>query len=266
MDTQFSQEELSRYSRNILLPQVGLEGQARFKASSVLVVGLGGLGSPLALYLAAAGVGRLGLADPDRVELSNLQRQILHDTTGLGQPKSTSARERLQAINPEIRLDAIPEAITARNARKILPDYDLIADATDNIESRYLLNDACYLSKKTLIHGSIYRFEGQVSVFDGQRGACYRCVYPTPPPPELVPNGSVSGVMGILPALIGVIQATEAIKLILGLDSSLMGTLLLYNALELSFQKVKLDKNPDCPLCGLHPTITSLDEALYKKI
>jgi molybdopterin/thiamine biosynthesis adenylyltransferase len=266
MDIQLSPEEFTRYSRNILLPQVGVEGQKKLKASSVLVVGLGGLGSPVALYLAAAGVGRIGLADPDQVDLSNLQRQVLHTTGGIGQLKAASARARLLELNPEIQLDAIPEAITAKNALNILSDYQLIVDATDNLESRYLLNDACYLSNKTLIHGSVYSFEGQVSVFDGHQGACYRCVYPTPPPPDLVPNGSVSGVMGILPGLIGVIQATETIKLILGIQSSLMGTLLLYNALELSFQKVKLHKNPDCPLCGKHPSITELTEGNYTNI
>jgi len=266
MDIQLSPEEFTRYSRNILLPQVGVDGQVKLKASSVLVAGLGGLGSPVALYLAAAGVGRLGLADPDRVDLSNLQRQVLHTTDGIGQPKTASARARLLELNPGIRLDAIPEAISAKNALKILPEYDLVADATDTIESRYLLNDACYLSNRTLIHGSVYRFEGQVSVFDGHRGACYRCVYATPPPPELIPNGSVSGVMGVLPGLIGVIQATETIKLILGIQSSLLGTLLLYNALDLTFQKVQLHKNPDCPLCGKHPSITELVEGKYEMI
>jgi adenylyltransferase/sulfurtransferase len=266
MDIHLSPEEFTRYSRNILLPQVGVEGQRKLKVSSVLIVGLGGLGSPVALYLAAAGVGRLGLADPDVVDLSNLQRQVLHATEGVGQLKVDSARARLLELNPEVQLDAIPEVITARNALTILSDYQLVVDATDNLESRYLLNDACYLSNKILIHGSIYRFEGQVSVFDGHQGACYRCVYPTPPPPELVPNGSVSGVMGVLPGLIGLIQATETIKLILGIDSSLMGTLLLYNALELSFQKIKLHKNPGCPLCGKHPSITELVDFNYKNI
>jgi sulfur-carrier protein adenylyltransferase/sulfurtransferase len=266
MDIQLSPEEFTRYSRNILLPQVGIEGQVKLKTSTVLIVGLGGLGSPVALYLAAAGVGRLGLVDPDRVDLTNLQRQVLHTSNGIGQLKAASACARLHELNPETQLDVIPEAITAGNAREILAEYDLIVDATDNLESRYLLNDACYLFNKTLIHGSVYRFEGQVSVLDGHQGACYRCVYPTPPPPDLVPNGSVSGVMGILPGLIGVIQATETIKLILGIQSSLMGTLLLYNALELSFQKVKLHKNPDCPLCGKHPSITELIEGNYRNI
>jgi sulfur-carrier protein adenylyltransferase/sulfurtransferase len=266
MDIQLSPDEFTRYSRNILLPQIGVDGQMRLKAASVLIVGLGGLGSPVALYLAAAGVGRLGLADPDRVELTNLQRQVIHTTGGIGQPKTASAREHLLELNPEIELDVLPEAIIAANAMKILPDYDLVVDATDNLGSRYLLNDACYFSNKTLIHGSIYRFEGQVSVFDGHRGACYRCVYPTPPPPELVPNGSVSGVMGVLPGLIGVIQATEALKLILGMESSLLGTLLLYNALELAFRKVQLHKNPNCPLCGKHPSITKLVNGNYENI
>ncbi len=264
MDNQLSPDEFTRYSRNILLPQVGVEGQMKLKASSVLIVGLGGLGSPVSLYLAAAGVGRLGLVDPDRVDLSNLQRQVLHAVDGIGQQKSASARARLLELNPEIELDAMPDALTPQNAMKILMDYDLVVDATDNLSSRYLLNDACYLSNRILVHGSVYHFEGQVSVFDGRRGACYRCLYPAPPPPDRIPNRAVSGVMGVLPGLIGVIQATETIKLILGLGSSLIGTLLLYNALELSFQKIKLQKNPGCLLCGKHPSITELTDELYK--
>jgi sulfur-carrier protein adenylyltransferase/sulfurtransferase len=262
----FSPAELTRYSRNILLPQVGLEGQQRLKTSSVLIVGLGGLGSPVALYLAAAGVGRLGLADPDQLELSNLQRQVLHATTTIGQPKSTSAKARLQDLNPEIQLDVIPEAVMAENAMDILENYTVIVDATDNLISRYLLNDACYLSHKPLVHGSVYHFEGQVCVFDGRRDACYRCVFPYPPPSEQVTSSPEIGVLGVLPGLIGTIQATETLKLILGLESALMGSLLLYDAIQMSFQKDRLHKNPDCPLCGEHPTITNLIGSEYEKI
>jgi molybdopterin/thiamine biosynthesis adenylyltransferase len=266
MDDHLSPDELIRYARNIKLPQVGLDGQLKIKAASVLIVGLGGLGSPVALYLAAAGVGRLGLADPDRVELSNLQRQVLHTTDGIGKPKCDSARERLHELNPEISLDPIPQAVTAANAWQIFHGYDLIVDATDNLVSRYLLNDACFLTNKILIHGSIYRFEGQVSIFDGHQGACYRCVFPTPPPPEVTPNGSESGVMGILPGMIGLIQATETLKLILGIPSPLLGSLLIYNALRLTFQLIQTRKNETCPLCGRHPSITSLIESEYGNI
>jgi molybdopterin/thiamine biosynthesis adenylyltransferase len=266
MTDPLSSSELTRYSRNILLPQVGLEGQQKLKAASVLIVGLGGLGSPVALYLAAAGVGHLGLADPDRLDLSNLQRQVLHATSGIGQPKSASACEHLQDLNPEIRLEPIPEAVTAENALKLLGDYQVVVDATDNLVSRYLLNDACYLSYKPLVHGSIYHFEGQVSVFDGHRDACYRCVFPNPPSPEQVPNSAESGVLGVLPGLIGMIQATETLKLILGLELALLGSLLLYDALQLSFQKIRLNKNKNCPLCGSHPSIISLIGSEYEKI
>jgi adenylyltransferase/sulfurtransferase len=266
MDPQLSPEEYRRYAMNLLLPQVGLEGQQKLKAAAVLIVGLGGLGSPVALYLAAAGVGRLGLADADRVELSNLQRQVLHSTTGIGQPKTSSACMRLHELNPEIRLDAIPEVVDAGNAKQILSDYQVVVDATDNLVSRYLLNDACFLNHKPMIHGSVYHFEGQVSVFDGHQGACYRCVFPTPPPPELIPDGSEIGVLGVLPGLIGLIQATETLKLILGIPSSLMGSLLIYDALQLSFQKIQLHKNPECPLCGKDPSITNLVETEYERI
>jgi len=258
MDVRFSQEEYLRYSRNLLLPQVGLKGQKKLKSASVLIVGLGGLGAPIALYLAAAGVGRLGLADFDVVDLSNLQRQVIHSSAAIGQLKTASARARLVELNPDIQVDVIDTALTSGNALQMLARYRIVVDATDNFPSRYLLNDACYLSNKPLVHGSVYRFEGQASVFDGHQGACYRCIFPNPPPPELIPSCSDGGVLGVLPGLIGLIQATETIKLILGLNSSLMGTLLIYDALQLSFQSIQLHKNPDCPLCGKKPTITSL--------
>jgi molybdopterin/thiamine biosynthesis adenylyltransferase len=262
----FSPSEFTRYTRNILLPQVGLEGQQRLKEASVLIVGLGGLGSPVALYLAAAGVGCLGLADPDRIELSNLQRQVLHETATIGEMKSASARERLHALNPEIRLNAIPEAVTAENALHFLKDYQIVVDATDNLVSRYLLNDACYLSHKPMVHGSVYHFEGQVSVFDGHRDACYRCVFPNPPPLEQASKNPEIGVLGVVPGLIGMIQATETLKLILGVGSTLLGSLLMYDGLQMSFEKILLRKNKGCPLCGDHPTITSLVGSEYKKI
>ncbi|MGB8252512.1 MAG: molybdopterin-synthase adenylyltransferase MoeB [Anaerolineaceae bacterium] len=258
MDVRFSQEEYFRYSRNLLLPLVGLDGQKKLKSASVLIAGLGGLGSPAALYLAAAGVGRLGLADHDVVNLSNLQRQVIHGSAAIGQLKIESAHARLLDLNPDIQVDGIDAALTSGNAFQMLAPYQIVVDATDNFPSHYLLNDACYLTQKPLIHGSVYRFEGQASVFDGHQGACYRCVFPNPPPPELIPSCSDAGVLGVLPGLIGLIQATETLKLILGLGSSLMGTLLIYDALQLSFQSIQLHKNPDCPLCGKKPTITSL--------
>jgi molybdopterin/thiamine biosynthesis adenylyltransferase len=266
MDTQLTPEEINRYSRNLLLPQVGLGGQEKLKAASVLIVGLGGLGSPAAIYLAAAGVGRLGLVDGDVVDRSNLQRQVLHSTAGIGQPKALSARTHLQLLNPDIQLDAIQQTVTSSNALELMAPYQIILDATDNMPSRYLLNDACYLSNKPLVHGSIYHFEGQVSVFDGRQGACYRCIFPSPPASELLPNASEIGVLGVLPGMIGIIQATETLKLILGIKSSLLGMLLIYDALQVSFRKVQLIKKPDCPLCGQHPTITSLIDGTYPDI
>jgi adenylyltransferase/sulfurtransferase len=266
MTGSLSPDELVRYSRNILLPQVGVEGQQKLKNASVLIVGLGGLGSPVALYLAAAGVGHIGLADPDRVDLSNLQRQVLHTTTGIGQQKSSSAREHLHELNPDILLDAIPEAITVKNALRILGAYEVVVDATDNQASRYLLNDACYLTNIPLVHGSVYQFEGQVCVFDGHQGACYRCAFPTPSLPEHLQNNSKSGVLGVLPGLIGMLQATEVMKLILGLGTAFPGSILIYDAMQTTFRKVHLVKNKSCPLCGNNPSITRLLEAEYEKI
>ena len=253
-----SPEELLRYSRHMLIPEIGLEGQRKLKAGSVLIIGTGGLGSPAALYLAAAGVGRLGLVDYDVVDASNLQRQVIHSTGTLGQRKVESARQRLLDLNPYIQVDAFDESFTSSNAMRIAGPYDLILDATDNFPTRYLTNDLCVLTGKPLIYGAVFRFEGQASVFDARLGPCYRCLFPEPPPPGLVPSCSDAGVLGVLPGTIGTIQATEAIKLLIGIGSSLVGRLLLYNSLDMSFEYVKLKKNPHCKVCGAHPEVTSL--------
>jgi molybdopterin/thiamine biosynthesis adenylyltransferase/rhodanese-related sulfurtransferase len=253
-----SPQEIARYSRHLLMPEVGLEGQKRLKAARVLLIGAGGLGSPLGLYLAAAGVGRIGLVDFDVVDFSNLQRQILHGTPDVGRPKLQSARDRLQAINPEVQLDLYETRLTAANALDILAPYDLILDGTDNFPTRYLVNDACVLLKKPNIYGSIFRFEGQASVFWPPHGPCYRCLYPEPPPPGEVPSCAEGGVLGILPGLIGCIQATEAIKLLLGKGRPLIGRLLRYDALEMRFQEFKVRRHPACPVCGERPSITQL--------
>jgi adenylyltransferase/sulfurtransferase len=253
-----SQPEVARYSRHLIMPEVGMEGQKRLKAARVLLIGAGGLGSPLGLYLAAAGVGRIGLVDFDVVDFSNLQRQVLHGTPDVGRPKLQSARERLQAINPEVQLDLYETRLTAANALAILEPYDVVIDGTDNFPTRYLVNDACVLLKKANVYGSIFRFDGQASVFFPPHGPCYRCLYPEPPPPGEVPSCAEGGVLGILPGLIGCIQATEAVKLILGRGSALIGRLLLYDALQMTFQEFKVRRNPGCPLCGDRPTITRL--------
>ncbi|HQR44555.1 MAG TPA: molybdopterin-synthase adenylyltransferase MoeB [Thermoanaerobaculia bacterium] len=255
-----SREEVMRYARHLLLPEVGLRGQERLKNGSVLLVGAGGLGSPAALYLAAAGVGRIGLADFDVVDASNLQRQILHDTRWLGKPKLESASDRLRALNPHVEVDLFPERVSARNVRAILDGFDVVLDGTDNFATRYLTNDACFLAGKPNVYGSIYRFEGQVSVFWPGQGPCYRCVYPEPPPPDLVPSCAEGGVLGVLPGVVGSLQATEAIKILLGIGRSLAGRLVLYDALDLSFREVRLRRDPACPLCGENPTITGLGE------
>src|ERR671927_2030048 len=255
---ELSNEEIARYSRHLIMPEVALEGQKRLKASSVLLIGAGGLGSPLALYLAAAGVGRLGLVDFDVVDFSNLQRQVLHGTADVGRPKLQSAKERLQAINPEVRLDLYETRLTSANALALFEPYDIIIDGTDNFPTRYLVNDACVLLKKPNVYGSIYRFDGQASVFYPGRGPCYRCLYPEPPPPGEVPSCAEGGVLGILPGLVGCVQATEAVKLLLGQGSPLVGRLLLYDALAMSFREVKVRRNPHCPVCGDKPTITQL--------
>ncbi|MBI4227950.1 MAG: molybdopterin-synthase adenylyltransferase MoeB [Candidatus Omnitrophica bacterium] len=251
-------EEIKRYSRHLIMPEVGIQGQMRIKQASVLCVGTGGLGSPLALYLAAAGVGRIGLVDFDVVDFTNLQRQILYTTDDVGKPKLEQAKARLQAINPHITIETHDARLSSENAMAILKDYDVVADGTDNFPTRYLVNDACVLLKKPNVYGSIFRFEGQASVFDAARGPCYRCLYPEPPPPGLVPSCAEGGVLGILPGIIGLIQTTEIIKLILGAGEPLIGRLLLFNALTMKFRELKLRKNPACPICGPTPTITSL--------
>jgi len=256
--TSLSQQEIARYSRHLIMPEVGMEGQKRLKASSILLIGAGGLGSPLGLYLAAAGVGRLGLVDFDLVDFSNLQRQVLFGTADVGRPKLQAARERLEAINPEVQLDLYETRLTSANALPIFEPYDIIIDGTDNFPTRYLVNDACVLLKKPNVYGSIFRFDGQASVFFPPHGPCYRCLYPEPPPPGEVPSCAEGGVLGILPGLVGCIQATEAVKLILGNGSPLIGRLLLYDALQMRFQEFKVRRNPKCPVCGDHPTLTRL--------
>jgi adenylyltransferase/sulfurtransferase len=251
-------DDLSRYSRHLILPEVGMDGQRRLKAARVLCVGTGGLGSPLALYLAAAGIGTLGLVDFDVVDASNLQRQIIHSTKDIGRKKLDSAEEKLVALNPALNVVKHDTMLSSANALDILKDYDIVADGTDNFPTRYLVNDACVLLGKPNVYGSIFRFEGQASVFATEHGPCYRCLYPEPPPPGLVPSCAEGGVLGILPGLVGVIQATEAIKLILGKGESLIGRLLLVDALNMRFRELKLRKNPECPVCGANPTVTKL--------
>src|ERR1700744_5431849 len=253
-----SNDEIARYSRHLILPEVGLEGQQKLKAAKVLCVGTGGLGSPLAFYLAAAGVGTLGLVDFDVVDSSNLQRQIIHSTKDVGRPKLDSAEEKLKALNPHMKIVKYNTMLLSNNAMEIFKDFDIVADGTDNFPTRYLVNDACVLSGKPNVYGSIFRFEGQASIFATEEGSCYRCLYPEPPPPGLVPSCAEGGVLGILPGLVGVIQATEVIKLILGKGEPLIGRLLLVDALAMRFRELKLRKNPDCPVCGTHPTVTKL--------
>jgi adenylyltransferase/sulfurtransferase len=251
-------DDLARYSRHLILPEVGMEGQQKLKAAKVLCVGTGGLGSPLALYLTAAGIGTLGLVDFDVVDASNLQRQIIHSTKDIGRKKIDSAEEKLKALNPFINIVKHETMLSSANALDIINDYDIVADGTDNFPTRYLVNDACVLLGKPNVYGSIFRFEGQASVFATEAGPCYRCLYPEPPPPGLVPSCAEGGVLGILPGLLGVIQATEAIKLILGKGDPLIGRLLLVNALDMRFRELKLRKNPECPVCGKNPTVTQL--------
>jgi adenylyltransferase/sulfurtransferase len=253
-----SQNEVARYSRHLIMPEVGIDGQKRLKAASVLLVGAGGLGSPLGLYLAAAGVGRLGIVDFDVVDFSNLQRQIMHGTPDVGRPKLHSARDRIRAINPEVRIDLYEAPLKRDNALDILRPYDLVIDGTDNFPTRYLVNDACVMLNKPNVYGSIFRFDGQASVFYPGKGPCYRCLYPEPPPPGEVPSCAEGGVLGILPGLIGCIQATEAVKLLLGRGEPLVGRLLLYDALQMSFREFKVRRNPQCPMCGDNPTIKQL--------
>jgi adenylyltransferase/sulfurtransferase len=255
---ELSADDLSRYSRHLILPEVGMEGQRRIKDARVLCVGTGGLGSPLAFYLAAAGIGTLGLVDFDVVDASNLQRQIIHSTKDIGRKKLDSAEEKLTALNPAIKIVKHDTMLSSANALGIIKDYDIVADGTDNFPTRYLVNDACVLLGKPNVYGSIFRFEGQASVFATEAGPCYRCLYPEPPPPGLVPSCAEGGVLGILPGLVGVIQATEVIKLILGKGDSLVGRLLLVDALNMRFRELKLRKNPECPVCGTNPSVTAL--------
>jgi len=251
-------DEILRYSRHLIMPEVGMEGQQKLKAARVLCIGAGGLGSPLALYLGAAGVGTLGIVDFDVVDYTNLQRQIIHSTDDVGRKKLDSAAEKLKAINPFLNIRTFETKLTSENALELVRQFDIVADGTDNFPTRYLVNDACVLTGKPNVYGSIFRFEGQASVFATEEGPCYRCLYPEPPPPGLVPSCAEGGVLGILPGLVGVIQATEVIKLILGQGHSLIGRLLLVDALGMKFRELKLRKNPDCPVCGAHPTVTKL--------
>ena len=253
-----SNDEILRYSRHLIMPEVAMDGQRKLKAAKVLCIGAGGLGSPLALYLTAAGVGTLGLVDYDVVDYTNLQRQIIHSTNDVGRKKLDSASDKLKALNPFLNLRTFDMKLTSANALDLFREFDIVADGTDNFPTRYLLNDACVLTGKPNVYGSIFRFEGQASVFATEEGPCYRCLYPEPPPPGLVPSCAEGGVLGIMPGLVGVIQATETIKLILGQGDSLAGRLLLIDALGLKFRELKLRKNPDCPVCGTHRTITQL--------
>ena len=258
MNLDLTREEILRYSRHLLIPEVGLEGQRKIKASSALIIGTGGLGSPVALYLAAAGIGRIGLVDYDVVDSSNLQRQVIHGTTTIGKLKVESARDRMLDLNPDIVVDVYNEPFTSDNAMHIAQDYDVIIDGTDNFPTRYLTNDVSVFLGKPNIYGSIFRFDGQASVFYAKEGPCYRCLFPEPPPPGLVPSCAEGGVLGVLPGTIGTIQATEAIKVLLGIGSPLIGKLLLYNALDMSFDYVKLKKNPGCRVCGPNADIKEL--------
>jgi sulfur-carrier protein adenylyltransferase/sulfurtransferase len=253
-----SRDEISRYSRHLIMPEVGMEGQLKLKSGRVLIIGAGGLGSPLSLYLAAAGVGALGLVDFDKVELTNLQRQILHSTDSIGRSKLDSARERLLELNPEVKIETHDTRLTSENALDILRKYDVIVDGTDNFPTRYLVNDACVLLGKPNVYGSIFRFEGQASVFGAPEGPCYRCLFPEPPPPGFVPSCAEGGVLGVLPGIIGVVQATEAVKLLLGIGEPLVGRLLVYDALRMNFRELELRKDPACPICGPNRTIHEL--------
>jgi adenylyltransferase/sulfurtransferase len=256
---ELNNDELRRYSRHVILPEVGLEGQRKIRNARVLCIGAGGLGSPLALYLAAAGIGKLGIVDFDKVDITNLQRQLLHGTADVGRAKTQSAREALQRINPHVEVVLHETRLTSENALDIIRPYDVVADGTDNFPTRYLTNDACVLLRKPNVYGSIFRFEGQASVFAPHLGGpCYRCLYPEPPPPGLVPSCAEGGVLGVLPGIIGLIQATEVLKLTVGMGSLLLNRLLLFQALEMKFRELKLRRDPGCPMCGEHPTITEL--------
>ncbi|HTC13448.1 MAG TPA: molybdopterin-synthase adenylyltransferase MoeB [Chthoniobacterales bacterium] len=255
----FSNDEIARYSRHLIMPEVTLDGQKRIKASSILCIGAGGLGSPIALYLAAAGIGRMGLVDYDIVDFSNLQRQILHGTDDVGRKKLNSARDRIKAVNPNVRVDLHDTLFRSENAMQLVQDYDIVIDGTDNFPTRYLSNDVCVLTKKPNIYGSIFRFDGQCTVFAPHLGGpCYRCMFPEPPPPGMVPSCAEGGVLGVLPGIIGVMQAIEAIKMIIGIGESLIGRLVSFDALQLRFKEFKIRRDPNCPICGDHPTIHEL--------
>lgn len=253
-----SKEEILRYSRHLIMPEVGMDGQLKLKQAKVLCIGTGGLGAPLGLYLAAAGVGRIGLIDFDVVDFTNLQRQVLFTHSDVGRPKIEAAASRLRDLNPDIQIDTFETRLTSENALDILKGYDLIVDGTDNFPTRYLVNDACVLLGKPYVYGSIFRFEGQITVFADANGPCYRCLYPEPPPPGLVPSCAEGGVLGVLPGIVGTIQAMEALKLMIGKGQPLIGRLLLFDALAMKFRELKLRKNPECPACGPHRTITHL--------
>ena len=256
--TTLSKEEVMRYSRHLIMPEVGTDGQLKLKQAKVLCIGTGGLGAPLGLYLAAAGVGRIGLVDFDAVDLTNLQRQILFGTDDIGRQKIEAATDRLRNLNPYVQIDHFETRLTSENALEILQNYDIVVDGTDNFPTRYLVNDACVLLGKPNVYGSIFRFEGQITIFGAPGGPCYRCLYPEPPPPGLVPSCAEGGVLGVLPGIVGAIQAAEALKLIIGKGEPLIGRLLLFDALAMRFRELKLRKNPECPACGEHPTITKL--------
>jgi len=253
-----SKAEILRYSRHLIMPEVGMDGQLKLKQAKVLCIGTGGLGAPLGLYLAAAGVGRIGLVDFDTVDFTNLQRQVLFGTSDVGRPKIAAAADHLRNLNPEIQIDTFETHLTSENALEILKDYDIVVDGTDNFPTRYLVNDACVILGKPNVYGSIFRFEGQITIFGAPGGPCYRCLYPEPPPPGLVPSCAEGGVLGVLPGIVGTIQAAETLKLIIGKGQSLAGRLLLFDALAMKFRELKLRKNPECPVCGDHPTITKL--------
>src|SRR4029079_14214128 len=255
---ELTREEVQRYSRHLIMPEVGVDGQRKLKGAGVHCVGAGGLGAPAAMYLAAAGVGTLGLVDFDAVDASNLHRQVIYDTTDVGKPKLDAARDRLTSMNPSVKVVTHELALTSKNALDVLKDYDIILDGTDNFQTRYLVNDACVLLGKPNAYGSIFRFDGQASVFATKGRPCYRCLYPEPPPPGLVPSCAEGGVLGVLPGMIGTIQATEAIKLVLGVGEPLVGRLLLYDALTMRFRELKLRRDPECPVCGDHPTVKTL--------
>ena len=258
MNMQLSNEEIQRYSRHLILPEVGMAGQKAIKGASVLCIGTGGLGSPIAMYLAAAGIGKIGIVDFDEVDFSNLQRQIIHNTERIGMLKTEAAKKTISALNPDVNVTVFNERLNSENIMRLFEDYDYILDGTDNFATRYLINDACVMAGKTNIHGSIFRFEGQVTVFKPDEGPCYRCLYPEPPPPGLVPNCQEGGVLGVLAGVIGNLQVVETLKLILGKGYTLVGSLLIYDALKTEFRKLKLKKDPKCPVCSDQPTITEL--------